>query len=377
MTHRILHCLRAPVGGLFRHVRDLAAAQTARGHQVAVVCDSVTGDGLTAARIDALRSSARLGLHQLAMSREIGWRDAVAFAHTRDLVLDLGIGVIHGHGAKGGAYARLAANALRRQAEPPRCFYTPHGGSLHYDPRSLKGRLYLGLERRLAPMTDGIIFESAYSARTFASKVGETSARSLVIHNGLLPSEFAPHAPSADAAELLFVGELRRLKGVDVLLAALAEVHRQRPARLNIVGDGPDAAAFREQARALGLDPHVRFLGAKGPPLFADGRCLIVPSRAESLPYVVLEAAAAGVPLIASDVGGIPEIVEDSDVALVPPGDVDALARAILNVLADPDAALARARRLAASVKRRFHVDVMADRILDLYDETARAGRRR
>ena len=100
---------------------------------------------------------------------------------------------------------------------------------------------------------------------------------------------------------------------------------------------------------------------------FRLGRTLVVPSRAESLPYIVLEAAAAGLPLLATDVGGIPEIVAGTDTALLPPGDVDALAHAMMGVLDNPVAARSRAERLRETVAERFTIEAMTDGVLDLY----------
>ncbi len=106
---------------------------------------------------------------------------------------------------------------------------------------------------------------------------------------------------------------------------------------------------------------------------FPLGRCLVVPSRAESMPYIVLEAAAAGMPLLASNVGGIPEITAGTDTPLMPPGDVDALTRAMQGYLDAPEAAKARAARLRAAVGERFTVARAASEVLAFYAE--RLGR--
>ena len=106
------------------------------------------------------------------MSRDLGWRDFTATSAATALAGRLGIDILHGHGAKGGAYARLAARRLGRGGRHVAAFYTPHGGSLHYAPSSLKGRIFMALERSLAGVTDGIVFESAYSSRVYASHVG-------------------------------------------------------------------------------------------------------------------------------------------------------------------------------------------------------------
>ncbi|HRK19658.1 MAG TPA: glycosyltransferase family 4 protein, partial [Hyphomicrobiaceae bacterium] len=101
---RILHVLRAPVGGLFRHVQDLAREQTAAGHEVGVIC-SDTGNVLTAERLDALNRDIALGVTRLPMGREIGLGDYRAWRAVAGHARDLRVDVLHGHGAKGGAYA--------------------------------------------------------------------------------------------------------------------------------------------------------------------------------------------------------------------------------------------------------------------------------
>src|SRR3954452_76682 len=133
----ILHVFRAPVGGLFRHVMDLAHGQIARGHRVGLIADSTTGGPYAEAKLAELARRLALGVTRIAISRHIGASDVRAVAQVSQRAATVGADVIHGHGAKGGAYARLAArgHALR--------VYTPHGGSLHYSWRSPTGILYL------------------------------------------------------------------------------------------------------------------------------------------------------------------------------------------------------------------------------------------
>jgi glycosyltransferase involved in cell wall biosynthesis len=224
------------------------------------------------------------------------------------------------------------------------------------------------VERRLADLTDGLIFESAYSARKFAAHVGHLPCRSRVIHNGVLPEELMPRVLNDSAADFLFIGELRHLKGVDVMLDALHRVRRSTTAIALIVGDGPDASTFHKQAADLQLGASVTF--SRGLPVkqaLAQGRCVVAPSRAESLPYVVLEAASAGVPLIATNVGGLPEIVAGTDTPLIPPGDPAALAAAMLSFLHDPIGAQLKAHRLRAAVARRFNASAMAMAVVEFY----------
>jgi glycosyltransferase involved in cell wall biosynthesis len=315
-----------------------------------------------------LRPRLSLGLLELPMGRQVGLGDLRAARTAGRHALSLAVDVLHGHGAKGGAYARLAARSVRRRGRPIRCFYTPHGGSLHYSPATLHGRAYLAVERWLETHTDGIIFESAYSARVYAAHVRNPGCPARVIHNGLLPSEFEPVVADVNAADFLFVGELRRLKGVDVLLEAMARVLRQRPASAEIVGSGADGDLFHRQADGLGLAGKVTFRGAlPAREAFRLGRTLILPSRAESLPYVALEAAAAGLPLIATRVGGLPEIVAGTDTPLVDPGSPGALADAMLWTLEHPVEARSRALHLNRVVGGRFTAAAMGLAVMEFY----------
>lgn len=370
-TLNILHVLRAPVGGLFRHVADLSRTQIAAGHRVGIICCSEAGDSLTEARLRELSANLPLGVERIAMARQIDWRDVTATRAVHDRAHTLAVDVLHGHGAKGGAYSRIAAARLKRRGHGVTAVYTPHGGSLHYAPRSLKGRLFMGLERQLSRHTDGIIFESAYSSRVYSANVTPRHAlTSRVVPNGISPDELVPVPLAADAADFVFVGELRRLKGVDLLLEALAGLSRPSPPTAIIVGDGPDADTFRKQSMALGLGGRVRFPGAMPARLaFALGRSLVMPSRAESFPYIVLEAGAAAVPLIATSVGGIPEIVAGTAIELVKPDDSTALRQAMQHHLDHPDEARVDAHDLQRIVAERYTIDAMAMAIQAFYRE--------
>jgi glycosyltransferase involved in cell wall biosynthesis len=367
----VLHVLRAPVGGLFRHVVDLARGQSARGHRVGLVADSSTGGAEGAAKLEALRGELALGISRIPMSRDIGAEDFSAVAHVGRRASEANAHVIHGHGAKGGAYARLARNghALR--------VYTPHGGSLHYGWGSVAGCLYLAAERALRRRTDLFLFESNYGRDVFSAKIGAQPGPVEVVHNGVCDGDFEPITLADGATDLVFVGELRRLKGLDVLIRALARLDGDgRTLTATIAGDGPDRQTFETEIGALGLKSSVRFVGiTPARTAFALGRFVVVPSRAESLPYIVLEAAAAGRPLIATNVGGIPEIFGPDADRLVPPGDPEALARALQAAIADPRSATAQARRLSARVRTLFSSEVMTDSVLSAYGKVLAAKR--
>ncbi|MFD0938003.1 glycosyltransferase, partial [Methylobacterium trifolii] len=229
--------------------------------------------------------------------------------------------VLHGHGAKGGVYARLAP--VRAAGRPMIRAYTPHGGSYNYKPGTLLHRLYMSAEGVLARRTDVFLFESEYVAGRHRAYVGGRAGLARIVHNGIGEAEFAPLTPAADPFDLVYVGELREAKGLPVLLEALARLRtRCRSVRLLMVGSGPDEAVLQATADGLGLQGAVAFEPAQPiRPVLARGRIMVVPSFAESLPYVVLEAAAAAQPLVATNVGGIPEIFGAAAGDLVPARD--------------------------------------------------------
>lgn len=366
---KILHVLRAPVGGLFRHVRDLASEQSARGHVVGLLVDSASSDSLTDRRLAELKPHLALGIARTPMSRAPGLSDLKAVLATRRIARELDIDIVHGHGAKGGTYARLAAASLKIFGSRfPRSFYTPHGGSLHFKPGSLAGFGVVAAERLMGPLTDGLIFECHFAQRAYERRIGRASDGARIIPNGLLASDFGLHEPREDAVDFLFIGELRSLKGIDLMLHALA----QGPAhtRAVIVGDGPEASQFKTLAYELGLNDRISFTGAMpAHEAFKMARVLVMPSRAESFPYVVLESAAIGMPLVATDVGGISEIVAGSDTGLVESENIAELSAAMVRSIDELDGARARAKRLRTSVKSRFTVDAMTSGVLAFYAE--------
>ena len=370
---RILQVMRAPVGGLFRHVADLTRALAANGHHVGLVVDSLASDAQTESRLAELAPHARLGIHPMAMPRLLGAGDLTTPFAVRKLAKALDIDVIHGHGAKGGFYARLALLGGGKAV----ALYTPHGGVLHFSKSSPSGRLFHWLERALLARTGAIIFESAYAKATYSALIAPPTCPTEIIHNGLAPEEFVPVPPEPDAADFVFVGELRDLKGIHVLADALAGVTRPDGTKASLVmaGDGPDRGALEAQIARLGLADRVTLLGAQpARPTFAKGRIALVPSLAESLPYVVLEAAAARLPVIATKVGGIPEIFGPTAGSLVPAGDAGALRTAMQQALADPVAAQAEMAVRLSHIEDRFSLATMAGSIEALYRRVLARG---
>lgn len=349
-------------------MRDLTEAQVAAGHSVGIVCDSTTGGELEEHLFAQMKDTLALSIHRTPMQRHVGPGDLASAWRTYRIIKELRPDVLHGHGAKGGAYARLFGSLLRVSRSRVARLYSPHGGSLHYDENTATGKLFFALERLMARFTDCLLFVSDYERRTYRRKVGEPPVANALVYNGLRAAEFEPVATRSDGADLLYIGMMRDLKGPDIFIDALAAAGPRlgRALRAIMVGDGDDLPRYRAQVKRLGLEDHVRFL----PPMpareaFALAALVVVPSRAEAMPYTVLETLAAGKPMIATAVGGIPEIFGPGSPALTRPDPAE-LADKISQALANP-AAYRYLMPDGASLEARFGADVMAAEIEKAY----------
>jgi glycosyltransferase involved in cell wall biosynthesis len=368
---RILHVFRAPVGGLFRHVIDVAQSQIDQGHSVGIFCDSSTGGIRTDDVFGKLEHQLALGLHRLPMRRNPHWSDVKVLKILQHLCKEKQPHILHGHGSKGGAYARLIP-VDKAHTDPARA-YTPHGGSFNYHPGSFLHKLYMSFERYLSQKTDVFLFESQYIRDRFIAYAGEPNRLMRVVLNGISESEFNPlHAPERPY-DFVFVGELRPIKGINLLLEALVLLKNERniTPKLLIVGAGPSEAELKADVVRHHLDAHVTFSSPM--PIrsaLALGRVMVVPSLAESLPYVVLEAAAAAQPILATRVGGIPEIFGPLTSELIPPDNSAALAKAMENYWQEStDITARRSEQLRDFVRRQFNIEKMVEGVLAGYQQ--------
>ena len=361
---RILHAVRAPVGGIFRHILDVANGQADRGHHVGLIADSLTGGERATAALAEIAPRLKLGVHRIAIHREPHLTDAVVWGQMARLIRRLNPDVLHGHGAKAGAFVRM-----KGPSDKTIRVYTPHGGSLHYPPNTVKGALYSRLERALMNRTDLFLFESVFARDTYQRMIGTPKGLVRCVFNGVTADEFDPVVKAEDATDIVYVGEFRHIKGADLLVDAVARLRSDgRPVTLTLAGDGEETEAIKAQIARLGLGEAVRLIGhVKARYGFSKGSLLVVPSRGDSMPYVVIEAAAAGIPMVAANVGGIPEIFGSHTDALFAPGIAAAIADAIEGALEDPAAALARAKQLRERIFLHFSQKAMVEGVLAGY----------
>jgi glycosyltransferase involved in cell wall biosynthesis len=365
---RVLHVMEATIGGTRRHLRDLAAGQARLGLEVHVVAaaerePAVRGD------FERLRE-AGVQVTELPMVRAIrpalDRRQGAELARILERVRPT---VVHTHSSKGGALGRWAS--LRTGIG--RRVHTPHTFSFLFDAMfsGARRRLFRSIEWGLGRCTHRVIAVSAGEAETIRRSrvIPERILR--VVPNGIDPAPWRA-AAAAERHSLgvpegvplgVVVGLLNPAKGQDLLLRALAEPGCER-LHLLVVGHGDDEPALRALCAELRLESRVHFTGWREdvPALVAAADLLCLPSRWEGLPYAVLEAMAAGRPVVATAVDGARELVEDGATGfLCPVGSVPALGAALARLLALPPA---EQRRLGRAGAERFERGYTAEQMV-------------
>ncbi|HEV2591706.1 MAG TPA: glycosyltransferase family 4 protein [Gaiellaceae bacterium] len=288
--------------------------------------------------------------------------DALGLLELYRLCRKLRPNIVHANSSKAGILGRLAAWL----AGVPTRVFTVHGWAFAaYSGRA--STVYLVADRLMRPLTTRMICVADNELRKGLAARTCDAEKTVVIRNAI-DVQAAPHARPHESARIVFVGRLKYPKDGETLLRATAALG-DRPYELVIVGDGPDRTDLETLQHRLGLDERVRFAGERDdvPQLLADAGVFVLASRSEGLPISVLEAMAAGLPVVASDVGGLREQVVDGETGyLVPAGDVTALTDALARLLDDPAlrerigaAARARAEELFdLPAFRRAHVDL-------------------
>ncbi|ASY62344.1 Glycosyltransferase [Sinorhizobium sojae CCBAU 05684] len=368
---RIIHCFRSPIGGIFRHVRDLAEAHARAGHEVGIVCDSTTGGTHEDGLFEAVRPHLALGIIRTPIHRAVGPSDLGLLWRSYKEIRSLQPDVLHGHGAKGGALARIIGSALRVNKYRVARLYSPHGGSLHYDRKSPAGGAIFRLERLQERLTDALVFVCDYERQTYFAKIGRPPGRSELVYNGVDDAEFTPIETRPDMADFLYIGMMRDLKGPDLFIEAFERAERLKGRHLSalMIGDGPQQRQYEEMASRMGLGDRLMLLPAmKTRAALALARIVVIPSRAEAMPYLLLEALAARRPVIATRVGGIPEVLGADSPALVEPGNAQALGDLMADIV-DDESWAHRTMPDPERIKARFSASTMAGRIIQLYRE--------
>jgi N-acetyl-alpha-D-glucosaminyl L-malate synthase BshA len=351
---------------------EIATTLARRGHAVHLFSDDVPG------RLDPTQPN--VTFHQVAPPTYPQLKHSPYTLALTSKIVEVSrrerLDVVHAHYALPHAVAAhlarevLAADAGGRAAAP-RLVTTLHGTDITLvgsDPS------FLPLTRFSIATSDAVTTPSAWLARATHETLGVPDTVEIeIVPNFVDADRFRPAAgerPLPDVPVVVHVSNFRPVKRVGDVVETFARLRAVRPARLRMVGDGPDRAPVAARAAALGVAADVEFLGERVdlPAVLQASDLFLLPSETESFGLAALEAMACGVPVVASAVGGLPEVIPDGEVgALCPLGDIEAMAAAAGRILGDAD--LHRrfsraARRLAES---RYRIEPAVDRYLAIY----------
>jgi glycosyltransferase involved in cell wall biosynthesis len=360
---RVLMVVRPSKGGAFGHALRLSRELQARGYECAI-CGP---HGHLAGSVDVPIA------HVEIPRRPHPARHPAAIARVGAVYRRFRPHVVHAHGSQGGVVARLAR--LARPRTP--VVFTPHNFAFtnYFTSRAERG-LYRGIEVSLAPLASRVLCVCE-AERRVAEGVG-SSSRIRVVYNGIEPLAPAPASPEIAAIAAVgpligVVAELQPPKGVTTAVAAMPAILRRFPtASLVVAGDGGERAALESEIAALGVGGSVRLLGSVDgvAGLLGAADVCVQPGWSESFPYSVLEAMSLARPIVATDVGGVGEAVEDGVTGrLVPPQDPGALAAAAIDLMADRQRATALGAAARERMMSRFRLDQMVEGTLAAYRE--------
>lgn len=366
---RVLLVVESSAGGTGRHVLDLAEGLTARGCEVHVIYSTRRLDKLFTDRLAELKGVRHMALPIRTSPHPADFQIVRA---VRRYIRQFGpFEIVHGHSSKGGAIARLAALGTGAKA-----FYTLHG-LIMMDPLlpRWKWLMYLGIELALASWTRRVIAVSPEEQRA-AVRLGFGKSRVVMVPNGVGAMRLAPREEARramrvadDAIVIGFVGRLVEQKAPEILIRAFAMTANAHPrARLALVGSGPLEETMRHLAEARGIADKIIWLGERDArEVLAGFDLFALSSRKEGLPYVVLEAMAAGLPVIAtSSAGSEILVIPGVNGAVVPPDDANVFARALIELVSDP-AKMARCAEGSRQRVARFSIDAMVEGTLEAY----------
>lgn len=350
------------IGGASVHLLDLALGAKNAGHNVTLY---VGGNGVFIEKATSVGLSCVSLMH---MQREINPRsDFLGFFELRKELKKSKPDLVHLHSSKAGILGRLAAKSLGLPT-----VFTAHGWAFTEGVSLKRRKLYLFVERFMAKFTDKIIAVSEYDRQlALNSKVGN-EILILTVHNGMPDLPKVQRKNSIESlVKLIMVARFDTPKDHLLLINALSQLE-QGNWHLEFVGDGPLLDQAVKKVELLGLTQHITFSGACNDVAkrLEQADVFLLISNWEGLPLTILEAMRAGLPVIASSVGGVPEAVIDNQTGyLVPRADVEALTQAIQKILNNEDIRLLLGEAGREKFDEEFMFDSMLSKTLNIYHQ--------
>jgi glycosyltransferase involved in cell wall biosynthesis len=346
------------IAGAQVHVRDLAVALQRDGHQVLVVTgqEGIYNLALDKAQIKSIACE--------TLQPQISpLKDWASLKFLLEVIKSFQPDLIAAHSSKTGILGRLAAKI----AKIP-CVFTAHGWSFTAGVPQPNRTIYRVIETLTAPLTNKIICVSECD-RNIALKSGINSQILSTIHNGMadIPESLQAHPGDRNPVNIVMVARFDRQKDHQTLIEAVKDLTE---ARLILVGDGPNLESMKALAVSLGIAERVEFLGFRNDiaEILARSQIYILISNWEGLPCTIIEAMRAGLPVVASDVGGVAELIVDGETGyLISSNNPDILKQKLANLTNNPTLRQTMGDRGRQRYQAEFTFDRMYAKTLELY----------
>jgi len=357
-----------PIGGAQVHVRDLAGAVRAQGHSPTVI---TSGSGPFG---EALRAQGVPTVILRHLSVPIGpLRDWRALREIRATLTALRPDLLTTHSSKAGVLGRLAGRSLGIPV-----VFTAHGWAFTPGIPSFQAAVYRQIERLAGPLSSKIITVSEFDRRLALDARIAAAERVVTVHNGIPDVTPALRAdPGRTPARLVMVARFEAQKDHPTLLRALAGL-QQHSWQLDLIGNGPLMSEMESLASTLGIGARVRFLGQRMDvdQILAQAQVSLLVSNWEGFPLSILEAMRAGLPVVASSVGGIEESVRDGETGfLVPRGGVELLQERLARLLTDPELRVRLGAHGRAHYEQHFTLSHSVAKTLAVYEDVLATGK--
>ncbi len=380
---RVLQVAEATTAGVGRHLSDLSVAILTAGHDLHVACPAVREGAQNDVSLVARLRAAGVPVHIVPMRRSLRpLADLRTSVLLLNLIRELDPDLVHLHSSKAGVLGRLAAGLARKGGRRPVTVYTPNAFAFSGAQSRGAQRLYRSVERCLGRYaTDALVCVSRSELNQALTHAITSPERLVLIENAIDADRFATMDDPAAAKTALgldparpvvgLIGRLTQQKGaIHFVKAANLVLQTVDEVQFLLVGEGELWHELREMVRKERVEASVKMIGYQADvvPVMAALDIFVLPSLYEGLPYTLMEAMAAGRPVIASRVGGnVDLIVEGQHGLLVPPGDSVALAEGLVHLLSVPQERERMAAMALAAARERPGTREMAAHVIDLY----------
>lgn len=381
----VLEILEATTGGTRRHLNDLVSHLDRERFSVSVVCSTKRSKAFLG-DIDRMRREG-IDVKVIPMVRAIRpLADFIAFVRIFLHIHRHKYAIVHTHSSKAGMLGRLAA----RLAGVPGIIHTPHVFSFQMRVAHWRQAWYSRLERLAAGMTDIFVCVSRQEQKVAIAQGLAPEDKFVLIENGIDDSDHADaaeiehqrsilraeHSIAPDAPVVAMTGRFARQKGHRFLIEAVARIRGEFPSlKLVLAGGGKETHTIQSQIHHLGLEDATTMLGEceNSTVIHRMADIVVLPSLWEGLPYVLIEAMAAGKAIVASGVGGVTDAVVDGENGIiVPPGDVDALSEALVRLLQDRELSNRLGKNARATAVEKYGIEKMINRLEEIYESQAK-----